>query len=83
MSFFFTFPIRSSNTNRKMTGNLPSGSNNKDMKEELELPFFNMDELATATNNFSDANKLGEGGYGPVCKVIIICKQSCNMSHGL
>ncbi|KAJ6897709.1 G-type lectin S-receptor-like serine/threonine-protein kinase [Populus alba x Populus x berolinensis] len=48
--------------------NLPSGSNNKDMKEELELPFFNMDELASATNNFSDANKLGEGGFGPVYK---------------
>jgi len=42
-----------------------------------------MDELASATNNFSDANKLGEGGFGPVYKVIIICKQSCNMSHGL
>jgi len=67
----------------KMTGNLPSGSNNKDMKEELELPFFNMDEMASATNNFSDANKLGEGGFGPVYKVIIICKPSCNMSHGL
>jgi hypothetical protein len=66
-----------------MTGNLPSGSNNKDMKEELELPFFNMDELASATNNFSDANKLGEGGFGPVYKVIIICKRSCNMAYGL
>jgi hypothetical protein len=50
------------------------------MKEELELPFFNMDELASATNNFSDSNKLGEGGFGPVYKVIIIHKQSCNMA---
>ena len=55
-------------------------SNNNDMKEELELPFFNMDELASATNNFSDSNKLGEGGFGPVYKVIIVHKQSCNMA---
>ncbi|XP_061975781.1 G-type lectin S-receptor-like serine/threonine-protein kinase SD1-1 [Populus nigra] len=27
-----------------------------------------MDELASATNNFSDSNKLGEGGFGPVYK---------------
>jgi hypothetical protein len=64
----------------KMTGNLQRRSNNKDLKEELELPFFNMDELACATNNFSVSNKLGEGGFGPVYKVIIIHKQSCNIA---
>jgi hypothetical protein len=55
-----------------LTGKMQRRSNNSDMKEELELPFFNMDELASATNNFSDSNKLGEGGFGPVYKVIII-----------
>ena len=60
-----------------LTGKMQRRSNNNDMKEELELPFFNMDELASATNNFSDSNKLGEGGFGPVYKVIIIHKQSC------
>jgi hypothetical protein len=64
----------------KMTGNFQRRSNNKDLKEELELPFFNMDELACATNNFSVSNKLGEGGFGPVYKVIIIYKQSCNIA---
>jgi hypothetical protein len=63
-----------------LTGKIQRRSNNNDMKEELELPFFNMDELASATNNFSDSNKLGEGGFGPVYKVIIIHKQSCNMA---
>jgi len=63
-----------------MTGNLQRRSNNKDLKEELELPFFNMDELACATNNFSVSNKLGQGGFGPVYKVIIIHKQSCNIA---
>ncbi|KAG6755573.1 hypothetical protein POTOM_041406 [Populus tomentosa] len=64
----------------KMTGNFQRRSNNKDLKEGLELPFFNMDELACATNNFSVSNKVGEGGFGPVYKVIIIYKQSCNLA---
>lgn len=34
-----------------------------------ELPLFNFDALATATDNFSEHNKLGQGGFGPVYKV--------------
>lgn len=34
-----------------------------------ELPLFNFTSVATATNNFSDENKLGQGGFGPVYKV--------------
>ncbi|KAL8467830.1 hypothetical protein ACS0TY_031174 [Phlomoides rotata] len=33
-----------------------------------ELPLFKLEILATATNNFSEANKLGKGGFGPVYK---------------
>jgi hypothetical protein len=40
-------------------------------KEDLELPFFDFGTLACATNNFSTDNKLGEGGFGPVYKVLI------------
>ena len=33
-------------------------------------PFtFSYAELKTATNDFDSANKLGEGGFGPVFKV--------------
>ncbi|KAL3577591.1 hypothetical protein D5086_019095, partial [Populus alba] len=53
---------------QRKNSNLQRRSNNRDLKEELELPFFNMDELACATNNFSVSNKLGEGGFGPVYK---------------
>ncbi|XP_077220341.1 receptor-like serine/threonine-protein kinase SD1-8 [Tasmannia lanceolata] len=35
-------------------------------KEDVELPFFDFGEVARATDNFLDANKIGEGGFGPV-----------------
>ena len=34
-----------------------------------EIHYFNSSTILTATNSFSDANKLGEGGFGPVYKV--------------
>ncbi|BBH01871.1 protein serine/threonine kinase [Prunus dulcis] len=40
----------------------------RDSTEDLELPLFDFDTIATATNNFSHTNKLGEGGFGPVYK---------------
>ncbi|KAJ1434825.1 S-locus glycoprotein domain [Sesbania bispinosa] len=33
-----------------------------------ELPFFNFSCMSIATNNFSEENKLGQGGFGPVYK---------------
>ena len=40
-------------------------------------PFtFSFVELKTATNDFDSANKLGEGGFGPVYKVSIKFNQS-------
>lgn len=37
--------------------------------KDMELQFFDLGTLKTATNNFSDENKLGEGGFGVVYKV--------------
>lgn len=36
---------------------------------EVKMPMFSFASVSTATDNFSDANKLGEGGFGPVYKV--------------
>ncbi|KAM6576152.1 hypothetical protein CsatB_027989 [Cannabis sativa] len=40
----------------------------KNQDEDLELPSFDIHTISTATDNFSEANKLGEGGFGPVYK---------------
>ncbi|KAJ8545620.1 hypothetical protein K7X08_018203 [Anisodus acutangulus] len=37
-------------------------------KSEIELKFFELHDLKTATNNFSPDSKLGEGGFGHVFK---------------
>jgi len=42
---------------------------NDSNEEELELPLFDFDTIAFATNDFSSDNKLGQGGFGPVYKV--------------
>ncbi|PIN06372.1 Non-specific serine/threonine protein kinase [Handroanthus impetiginosus] len=34
----------------------------------IDVPFYNFDTILSATDNFSDANKLGRGGFGPVYK---------------
>ncbi|KHN36765.1 G-type lectin S-receptor-like serine/threonine-protein kinase [Glycine soja] len=41
-------------------------------KEEPDLPAFDLPVIAKATDNFSDTNKLGEGGFGPVYKGTLI-----------
>lgn len=43
-------------------------SGRKNNNNELEI--FSFETVALATDYFSDANKLGEGGFGPVYKVV-------------
>ncbi|KAL0757762.1 hypothetical protein Bca101_095430 [Brassica carinata] len=49
------------------SGNEPT-SNQANLKE---LPLFEFQVLATATDNFSLENKLGQGGFGPVYKGVL------------
>ncbi|PQP93739.1 G-type lectin S-receptor-like serine/threonine-protein kinase [Prunus yedoensis var. nudiflora] len=39
-------------------------------KNDTELPLYTLRRILAATNNFTEANKLGEGGFGPYYKGI-------------
>lgn len=43
-----------------------------DQVDIQDLPLFNFAELVTATSNFDLTNKLGQGGFGPVYRVIFL-----------
>ncbi|XP_041027250.1 probable leucine-rich repeat receptor-like serine/threonine-protein kinase At3g14840 isoform X3 [Juglans microcarpa x Juglans regia] len=43
-------------------------ADNMNQDKLQELPIFSLKELASATNNFHQSNKLGQGGFGPVYK---------------
>lgn len=38
--------------------------------EDMELITFDLATVSRATDNFSNNNKLGQGGFGPVYKVL-------------
>ncbi|CAL5409671.1 unnamed protein product [Camellia sinensis] len=62
----------------------------QDEDDNREMHYFDLTTLQIATNNFSDANKLGEGGFGPVYKgklhdgkEIAVKRLSSNSGQGL
>ncbi|XP_020237974.1 G-type lectin S-receptor-like serine/threonine-protein kinase At4g27290 [Cajanus cajan] len=38
--------------------------------DDMDLPVFDLSTIAKATSNFTTKNKIGEGGFGPVYRVI-------------
>ena len=45
-----------------------SGQFREEEKKGIDVPFFALESILAATDNFSEANKLGQGGFGPVYK---------------
>ncbi|XP_047950701.1 G-type lectin S-receptor-like serine/threonine-protein kinase At1g11300 [Salvia hispanica] len=62
------------NKGRGKRESIQLGAINRSVEDELsegnleELSLFKMEMLANATSSFSEANKLGRGGFGPVYK---------------
>lgn len=54
---------------------------NKIEGEDFEVPLFDFTEIAIATNNFSNHNKLGEGGFGPVYKGLVADGQEISVKR--
>ncbi|GLT56875.1 hypothetical protein SLA2020_298900 [Shorea laevis] len=44
-------------------------------KEDMQLQMFNLEIIASATDNFSIDNKLGQGGFGPVYKGTLLAEK--------
>ncbi|XP_016449873.1 G-type lectin S-receptor-like serine/threonine-protein kinase CES101 isoform X2 [Nicotiana tabacum] len=49
---------------------IPGQYNDKKLRHDIQI--FSLETIHVATNNFWSANKLGEGGYGPVYKGMLV-----------
>ncbi|KAM3757944.1 hypothetical protein ACB098_01G005300 [Castanea mollissima] len=56
----------------KLENNVMIDQNVEGQSEDMEVTFFTLATLATATNNFSSNSKLGEGGFGLVYKGTLV-----------
>ncbi|XP_028791034.1 G-type lectin S-receptor-like serine/threonine-protein kinase At1g11410 [Neltuma alba] len=52
--------------------NSPTEEEDGENRAQPSLPFFNIKTMMTATNNFSEENQLGQGGFGSVYKGILV-----------
>lgn len=61
---------------RRVKDQTESGRFKDDDTNGIDIPFIDLETILIATENFSNANKLGQGGFGPVYKVHIL-----NLKH--
>ncbi|CAH2038267.1 unnamed protein product [Thlaspi arvense] len=71
---------RSSTTFSTSTFDFEESSKFEQDKAMKELPLFELNTIAAATNNFSSHNKLGAGGFGPVYKIWDLWEKEAGIS---
>ncbi|XP_030928460.1 G-type lectin S-receptor-like serine/threonine-protein kinase At4g03230 [Quercus lobata] len=60
--------LRTMNSEQHVKDLIDSGDFREEGETDIDLPFFDLESILAATDGFSNANKLGQGGYGPVYK---------------
>ncbi|PSS16019.1 G-type lectin S-receptor-like serine/threonine-protein kinase [Actinidia chinensis var. chinensis] len=55
-------------TERRVKNLIDTGEFKEEDKKGIDVPFFDLESILEATDYFSDANKLGQGGFGHVYK---------------
>ncbi|WOH12075.1 hypothetical protein DCAR_0831574 [Daucus carota subsp. sativus] len=88
--FFLVYKKKKLQKKESLKLNLETVALTKIENEDPELPSFDFQSITNATSNFSQDNKLGEGGFGPVYKgmltdglEIAVKRLSRNSSQGL
>ncbi|XP_030484241.2 G-type lectin S-receptor-like serine/threonine-protein kinase At4g03230 isoform X1 [Cannabis sativa] len=60
--------VRLYDTEKQIANFIKFGKFSEDSREGIDVPYVVLESIVMATNNFSDLNKLGQGGFGPVYK---------------
>ncbi|XP_059450902.1 G-type lectin S-receptor-like serine/threonine-protein kinase At4g03230 [Corylus avellana] len=60
--------LRTLDSERHLQDMMGPGEFREEDEKGIDVPFFDLESIRAATDNFSDVNKLGQGGYGPVYK---------------
>jgi hypothetical protein len=62
--------LRTLDSEKHLKDLMGSGEFREEDEKGIDVPLFDLESILAITDNFSDANNLGERGYGPVYKVI-------------